>query len=75
MTREEAVEALKACGKGHWHTGATCDSCWVNDHRCPPTLLRDVPKQIQALERAASVGKMAEECLQALRAVGLTPTR
>jgi hypothetical protein len=75
MTRDEAIKALKPCGAGHWYTGGTCDSCWVNEHRCPPTLLREVPKQIKALERAIEIGKMAEECLAALKSLGLEPSR
>lgn len=48
-TREEAAGMLRLCSAGkHWVTTPTCDSCWVNEHRCPPTLaeveavLRDV---------------------------------
>jgi len=38
-TRLEAVEHLRLCSTGkHWITSLTCDSCWVNEHRCPPTL-------------------------------------
>jgi hypothetical protein len=69
MTREDAVKALKPCGAGHWHTGATCDSCWVNEHRCPPTLVSMLPSQIKALHRAVEIGKEAEKCLRELRAV------
>lgn len=38
-TRSEAVTRLHECpARKHWITTPTCDSCWVNEHRCPPTL-------------------------------------
>ncbi len=75
MTRDEALAALTSCGRGHWYTGVTCDSCWVNEHRCQVTSLREVPKQIAALERAMAVGRDAEACLRALREAGLETSR
>lgn len=76
MDRDEAIKALRMCGGcKRWITTKDCDHCWVDRHQCPPTLLRDVPKQIKALERAVHVGEMAAECLQALKAVGLQPSR
>lgn len=71
MTRDEAIKALKPCGAGHWHTGATCDGCWVNDHRCPPTMIAMVPKAIAALRRATEIGKEAEQLLAELRKLGI----
>ena len=38
-TRDEAVGMLRLCSAGkHWVTTPICDSCWANEHRCPPTL-------------------------------------
>lgn len=37
-TREQAIDDLRQCSAGHWITTISCDSCWVNEHRCPPTL-------------------------------------
>lgn len=71
MTREDAIKALRPCGAGHWHTGATCDSCWVNEHRCPPTMVALVPKTIAALKRATEIGKEAEKMLTEIRQLGL----
>ncbi len=37
-TREEAAVQLHLCSaEKHWITTPTCDSCWVNEHRCPPS--------------------------------------
>jgi hypothetical protein len=39
MTRAEATARLRLCsGEKHWITTPSCDSCWVNEHRCPATL-------------------------------------
>lgn len=38
-TRAEASRELHQCSAGkHWITMPTCDSCWVNEHRCPATM-------------------------------------
>ncbi len=38
-TRAEASRELHQCSAGkHWITTPTCDSCAMNEHRCPPTL-------------------------------------
>jgi hypothetical protein len=67
MTRDDAIKALKPCGGGHWHTGATCDSCWVNEHRCPETLVAMTPRAVKALKRAIEIGKAAESTLGEIR--------
>lgn len=71
MNRDEAIQALKPCGAGHWHCGVTCDGCWVNEHRCPPTMVALMPQTIAALKRATEIGREAERMLAEIRKLGL----
>lgn len=52
-TREEAAGMLRLCSAGkHWVTTPTCDSCWVNEHRCPPTVA-EINGLVQDAQRLA----------------------
>ena len=52
-TREEATRELRQCGTGkHWITTLTCDSCAMNEHRCPPTLA-EINGLVQDAQRLA----------------------
>lgn len=64
MTREEAINALTHCLVcGRWHTGQTCDGCWVDQHRCA------TPEQAVAiLQQAVVIGREAAPILAALKA-------
>lgn len=56
MTRDQAIEALRECRRcGRWITVPTCDHCWVDNHRCPPTL----QQALAALKRAIELGDEA----------------
>lgn len=56
MTREQAIEKLRECGEcKRWITTAECDHCWVDRHRCPPT----VAKAKRTLQEAIEVGQQA----------------
>jgi hypothetical protein len=64
MTREEAIQDLHPCEKcGRWITVPTCDSCWVDRHKCPPTL----DQARAALVRAIEIGKEAEAIMKRFR--------
>jgi hypothetical protein len=56
-TREQAIKDLIQCdGCGRWITiRGSCDSCWVDNHRCPPTL----DKTLAMLNRAMELGAEA----------------
>lgn len=72
MTREQAIAALKMCGAcKRWITTRDCDHCWVDQHKCPPTLVSMTPKAVRALKRAIEIGNEAERMLKELRALGL----
>lgn len=66
MTRDEAIAALKTCGK-HWFTGASCDSCWANQHQCPPTLARAHAAIAQAIEVGERAKRLRETLLRSER--------
>ena len=52
-TREEAAGMLHLCSAGkHWVTTPTCDSCAMNEHRCPPTLA-EINELVQDAQRLA----------------------
>ena len=52
-TREEAAVQLHLCSAGkHWVTTPTCDSCAMNEHRCPPTLA-EINELVQDAQRLA----------------------
>lgn len=64
MTRDEAIEHLRECGRCHrWITTPSCDHCWVDDHRCPPT----VDQALGLLNRAMEIGREAELIAAKLR--------
>lgn len=57
MTREQAIERLAECPGCHrWITTPDCDHCWVDKHRCPPT----VEGARAIIERAIKIGREAE---------------
>lgn len=63
-TREEAAVQLHLCSaEKHWITTPTCDSCWINEHRCPPTLAdtNRLVREAQELERRALALRAALE--------------
>ena len=56
--REKAAAELHLCGsERHWITTPTCDSCWVSDHRCPPTLaeIKAVLRDVAYLQKRAEL--------------------
>lgn len=64
MTRDEAIKALKECGVcKRWRVAPSCDHCWVDRHRCPPTL----EQATTTLRRAVTVGQEAEVMLARLK--------
>lgn len=64
MTRDEALKALRECPVcRRWITVHDCDTCWANNHRCPPT-----PAQaLSALKRAVALGAAAAKMQEELR--------
>lgn len=66
MTREEAIAALKRCPRcKRWITTIDCDHCWVDAHRCPPT----VSVAIGLLDQAIKIGTEAEALRAKLRGI------
>jgi hypothetical protein len=64
MTKEEAIQALRRCLTcSRWLCYPTCDSCWVDAHKCPPTL----DQARASLVRAIEIGKEAEELMSKFR--------
>jgi hypothetical protein len=64
QTRDQAIKNLQQCGQcKRWRTVPDCDHCWVDNHRCPPT----VKQAIQTLNRAVSIGEEAKATLKVLR--------
>jgi hypothetical protein len=59
MTRDEAIAALKQCSRcWRWVTVPICDHCWVDQHRCPPTLARaqaDLTRATELLTEAKAI--------------------
>ncbi len=64
VTKDEAINALHQCQCGRWITGQDCDSCWVDAHRCPPTLA----DATEMLDRAIKIGREAESLRRKLHA-------
>lgn len=61
MNRDEAIAELKQCrGCRRWVTTPTCDHCWVDQHRCPPTLDRALADLRHAVELGAEARRLAE---------------
>jgi hypothetical protein len=68
MTRDEALKALRECPKcRRWITTPTCDHCWVDNHRCPPT----PAEAARALARAATLGDEAKRLQAELKRIGV----
>jgi hypothetical protein len=64
MTYDEAIAALHPCERcGRWITVPSCDSCWVDAHKCPPTL----DQARTSLLRAIEIGKEAEALMVKFR--------
>jgi hypothetical protein len=56
VTRDEAIAALRECPRcQRWRCVPECDHCWVDQHRCPPTLA----EAVRVLNRAQAVGEEA----------------
>jgi hypothetical protein len=63
-TREQAVKELRQCSRcSRWVTTLECDSCWVDNHRCPPTIERAVA----LCNRAVEIGEEAKRIAAKLK--------
>lgn len=58
MTHDEAIRELRPCLRcKRWIVAETCDGCWVDAHRCPPTLRQ----ALADLNRAVALGEEAAQ--------------
>ncbi len=68
VTREEAIEKMRQCsGCRRWITTTSCDHCWVDQHRCPPTMaeVRQLIEDAEAI--APAVARLRRQLDDALR--------